>query len=307
MIRSGSHTPGVDSAAWGLPDHTALRIERPAPALRDLFAEYHVLDSDGPAIDGATSHALPNWPMLRVILAERPISLTLGPRRYDPLPEAALYGTTSRAMRVVSRGGVTIGVGVTPLGWSRLFAAPAEAFRDRVVPLAEVMDAGAVAALVAALRRSDRDLAVKGILDGFLAGRLRPPSADDAAIRALEAMVADEATTDIAGAAERAGIAPHTLRRLSRRYFGFPPKPLLVRARFLRALTRMMAEGIDGYDRLPPGYHDLSHFLRDARRFLGTTPLRFARLSNAFVEAGLRARAAVRAAGAREDAAADPS
>ena len=294
MIESGSHVPGVDAAAFGLPPHTALRIELPSPALSPFLADYHVLDSEGPRAHGAETWMLPAWPAIRVILGDRPISLRLGRRNYDPLPVASLYGTTSRAMRMTTHGGVTVGIGIKPLGWARFFRPKAELFRDQVVPLGRVMEPRLVDELVAALRACDQGPAVKPLLDGFFGRLCGPPCPDEELIRRLGALIADEETHDLATASERIGIPPVALRRLAARYFGFPPKTLLIRTRFLRSLLRMMAAGDDlDYRLIAPTYHDASHFLRDADRFLGMTPKRFARLDNQYLKAILRARAVV--------------
>ena len=77
--------------------------------------------------------------MIRIALTRGSISVRLGPRCYDPLPAAALYGTTTRAMQTTTHGGVTIGIGITPLGWSRLFTISAAAIRGQVISLSTLL------------------------------------------------------------------------------------------------------------------------------------------------------------------------
>ena len=301
MIESGSLTPGVSADDFGLPPGTALRIELPAPALRPFLTHYHVLDSDPAVWDGAVSWALPSWPIVRFTF-DAPMAMRLGNRVYDPPPEAALYGFTSKAREVRTRGGVTVGAGLTPLAWARLFDVRAERLRDQVVPLAEVLPTHEVEAVVARLAASDLGPAVAGILDGFFAPRLARPSGAEAAIRRLMAVVADDDIHDITAASEHAGLSPTALRRLSTRYFGFPPKTLLVQERFMRSLRRiMLAGGRPDYSQIAPTYFDKSHFLRDAGRFLGMTPRRFLSLDHAYVDAVMRAQALVRARDAVTD------
>lgn len=291
MIESGTGVAGVDARAWQLPAATALRIEVPAPDLRAFVTEYYVLDSDPQVHAGAVSYPLPSWPMLRFTLTPGPVSLRIGPRRYDPVPVAALWGTTTRAMQTITYGGVTVGVGITALGWSRLFTRGADKVRDQVVPLDTLMPPAAVEALVERLRAADlvTDLAL--ILDTFIRAHLLPPTPHDQAIRSLIDLINDEQTEDIASACDRLGLSPAALRRLSIRYFGYPPKVLLVRARFMRSLVRMMLAGGEAdYANIAPTYFDKSHFLRDARRFLDTTPRRFIQRENPYVLAIMRAR-----------------
>ena len=89
-------------------------------------------------------------------------------------------------------------------------------------------------------------------------------------------------------------ISPDTLRRLAVRHFGFTPKMLLRRARFLRSFVQLFVSGNPtDVTAIDPSYHDMPHFLRDANTFLGTTPRRFMQLANPFLTASVRARAAV--------------
>lgn len=294
MIESGTHTPGVSAADFRLPPNTALRFERPDPRLAGYITNYHVLDSEGPEVQGSVQYMLPSWPAIRIVLAENPIHLTIGNRRYEPLPVASLYGTTTRAMRMTTHGGVTIGAGISPLGWSRFFREPADRFRDRIVPLDTVMDPALVGPLVATLAASDRGPAVKAILDDFFLANMRPPSRHEPALRALMRLIQDDRTQDLTSAAERIGINPSRLRRLSTRHFGFPPKTLLIRTRFVRSFLKMhAARDYADYSLIADAYFDASHFLRDARRFLGMTPRQFMAMDTSYLDATLRAYALV--------------
>jgi AraC-like DNA-binding protein len=291
MIESGTHTPGVSARDFGLLPHMALRYEQPDPRLAGYLSDYHVLDSEGPAAMGSVEWMLPSWPAIRIILAEEPIILALGGTTYDPLPVASLYGTTSRAMRVTSHGGVTVGAGVTPLGWARLFDAPSDRFRDQIVPLGTVMPDSEVAELVSLLRASDRSLEVKGILDRFFLEHMGPPHPNEPVIRQIMALLVDDDTLDLSTAAAAIGIRPERLRRLSKRYFGFPPKTLLSRVRFLRSFLKMFeARDHSDYSLIADTYYDASHFLRDAQKFLGMTPKRFMAMKTPYLKAALRAR-----------------
>jgi len=289
MIESGSHTPGITAADFDLAPHTALRFEMPDDALRPALLGYHVLDADGPLAQGSVDWMLPAWPAIRIRLDDAPVRIDLARRSYDPVPRAALYGTTSTAMRVTSYGGVTVGAEISPTGWSRLFADPADRFRDRIVPLDSVWPPNVVAALVEELRASDQGPAVKAIFDRFFLARLGPPSPDDAEIAAILKLILDDETHDIASAAAAVGIDVLTLRRLATRHFGFTPKTLLMRTRFLRAFLRMLLANDARLNDVPAPYHDASHFLRDSNRFLGTTPRRFLSRNSPHLAASLRA------------------
>ena len=278
---------------FDLPPRTALRCEQSAPGLRDHVASYLVLDSE---VGGqATSEwMLPSWAQIWIVLTDEPVRVSIGNRRYDRIPPAVLYGVTSRAMPVSAHGGVTIGIDITPLGWARLFSRSAEKLRDRITPLEEVMPAAWVQELATTLRDSARALEVKGLLDGFFAQRLPEPHPDEPIIREIMALISDGNNSDLAGAAAALGIEARSLRRLTKQHFGFPPKILMMRTRFLQAFVELLSRGKrDGLAAVPATYHDTSHFIRDGKRFLGVTPRQFMALDTPYLLAALRARALV--------------
>lgn len=291
LIESGTLVRGIKAEAFGLPPDTALRCERPAPQLRDYLTSYAVLDSVVQESWHDLEWMLPGWGQIWIVMTPEPIKVKIGNRAYEPVPKALLYGVTSRAMPVSARGGVTVAIDLSPLGWARFIPRPAETLRDRLVPLETVLPAPMAEELGSRLARSDRAAAVKGVLDDFFSRHLPPPNPDEPRIREIWAAIADERAADLGAAAMIHGIDPRTASRLSRQYFGFPPKLLMMRARFLRALLGLLDARPDAdFKAVPPGYHDQSHFLRDARRFLGMTPRQYASHPSPYAAAARRAR-----------------
>ena len=291
MIASGSHVPDIDAQAFGLPAGTALRYERPAEPLRRLLPSYAVLDSDRRIFTGPDSWALPGWTQLWILLTDGPITVRLRNRHYGALGKAVAYGSTSRAMPVTSAGGVTVVIDVSPLGWLRWFAGPADLYRDRITPLETLWSEDWIEALMAGLHASDRGPGVKAVLDQFFLARLPPPRFDEVQVARAMALLADSDFAESREIAAALGLSTQALLRLTRRSFGHPPKLLMRRARFLRVLAAMlMAETTPASSDVPPGYHDVPHFLRDGEQFLGLTPRRFLAMPMPYLRAVLRAR-----------------
>ncbi len=278
-----------------MPDGMAIRYDRPAAALADFITGYHVYRSSAPpGGEGQVDWFLPATANVRIAIDAGPIAVSIGRRTYDPLPAASLFGPTSQALKATTHGGVMIGFGISALGWGRLMRRPAGDFRNRIVPLQDVLGHGFTNRLVAALQSAPDDAGVAPILDALLLERLGPPHRDAPLVRQIMEVLASDGPADMTSAAERLGIATHALRRLSVRHFGFPPKMLLMRARFLRSLIRLMSTGeAADYAMIDDSYFDASHFLRDSGSFLGMTPRRFMALTKPFLEASLRARDAV--------------
>ena len=294
MIPSGSLVPGIDPSSFALPAGTALRYERPAAALRALLPSYAVLDSDPAVWKGPDSWVLPGWAQLWIVLTSGTITVATRRRQPAPLAAAVVYGGSSRAMPVTSQGGVTVVVDVSPMGWARWFDRPADAMRDRIVPLDQFWPAERARALIDGLDASDRGVGVKPVLDAFFLAHLPPPHRDEPALARIEALMADDAMPAIGETAARLGLSHSSLLRLTNRHFGYGLKLMARRRRFLRVLTAMLiADPPPDHAAVPPGYHDVPHFLRDAEEFLGLTPRRFLALPMPYLRAVLRARTRV--------------
>ncbi|WP_375393138.1 helix-turn-helix domain-containing protein [uncultured Sphingomonas sp.] len=293
LIESGSLTPGIDPAAWRVPAGTALRYEVPDPVLRPLLPSYAVIEADPAIWTGPDDWLLPGWAQLWIVLTQGPVAVSMR-RRSVPLGAAMVFGGTSQAMPVVSHGGVTVVVDISPMGWARLFDTSAEAARDSITPLDQLGHASWAEDLSALLHASDRAGEVKGLLDAFFLSRLPPPHRDEAAIARLAAALNGDTTADGGALADGLGLTPRAVRQLALQHFGHGPKVLMRRTRFLRALTAMlMADEAPDFAIAPPGYHDVPHFLRDAKLFLGLTPRRFLAIGMPYQRAALRARTMV--------------
>jgi AraC-like DNA-binding protein len=74
------------------------------------------------------------------------------------------------------------------------------------------------------------------------------------------------------------GMSTRHLARLCHSFYGFPSKTVLRRRRFMRALGGFSgSRGDNGgwQDAIGEDYCDQSHFIREFKRFAGTTPTRF--------------------------------
>ncbi|KQN81302.1 helix-turn-helix domain-containing protein [Sphingomonas sp. Leaf62] len=293
-VVGGTETPDIPPALFAMPPGMAIRYERPDPALADYTTGYHLYAASGPASIGMENWFLPGTANVRVTLDAGPIAVSIGRRIFNPMPQASLCGPSSHALHTLTNGGIMIGFGVSALGWSRFFAEGADRYADRIEPLDDVASPGFADRLVATLSAVEDEHGVKAALDRFLLAEIGPPSPDEALIRRIALLVVDDAPGGLAQAAREWDISPEALRRICRRHFGFLPKTLLIRSRFLRSLIPLIeSRGEIDYSSIDPAYFSASHFLRDSHAVLGTTPRRFLHEQIDFLVASLRARAAV--------------
>lgn len=288
----GTNLPGVPASAFAMPPGMRMRYDVPAPALANCVTGYAIYAADSRA--PMFNWYLPAPPKIIVLLDAGPLSVRLRNRDVHVEDHACVWGPTAHAYRTTTHGGISVGIGLSAEGWSRLAARSARPFANQVVPLTQFTSANMRARLVDALEAVEDDADLAGVLDRMLPEILGPerPGADK--LRALDRLVLSDGVIGVEDMAERMGLDPQALRRLAADHCGVPVKALLTRARFVRSFVRwLMAGEPASYQGIDSSYHDVSHFLRDAGKYLGTTPRRFARLEIPYLRASLRARAAV--------------
>ena len=277
------------SAEQRLQGGGVARYERPAESIRDFITGYHFYSA--PRGQPRDDWFLPGAANIRVSWSNKPIAVTIGDRHYDPLPPAALFGPTSRALHARTRGGFMVGIGISALGWARLFRQSAEDVADRIVPLDAMWPQADMAALVGLLQQHDVATPVAPLLDRFLRPRLLEEQRDEPLIARLAALVLREDMMAVGAIVEAMGVDETRVRRLAYRYFGFSPKHLIRRATFLRSIISVTRAGATPTrTAIDESYSDHSHFIREAHRFLGMTPGQFVELTKPFLTASLELR-----------------
>jgi methylphosphotriester-DNA--protein-cysteine methyltransferase len=275
-----------------MPEGMSIRYDMPAPGLAVFITGYtaYSAESRQPQVDWF----LPAPVMLGIALDAGPIHPRIGNRQFPPMVQASLIGPTSRPFSVTTHGGTMVGIGISAAGWAAMTGRSAVEFHNRIVPADTVLDPTIVERLIEALNAAPDKAALRPVLDELLPALFVREDPNDAYIRALMRLVVRPGMIEVGELAAELGITASTLRRLSQRYFGMPSKLLLRRARFLRSFLQLFVSGNPtDASAIDPSYHDMPHFLRDANTFLDTTPRRFMQLANPFLEASVRARAAV--------------
>ena len=205
----------------------------------------------------------------------------------------AATGPSSRAVRF-SVGPIRIwGIGLLPLGWAKYIGAPA-------VTLANVVTDGFVHPAFAgfgSLARTlfgpepDCEAELARIVDHFTAlGGCKID--DEARIVAVHDALIDPDVHSVTGLVERSGCSQRTMERVCQRAFGFSPKLLLRRQRFMRSLAQFMLDpSLRWIGAIDSHYHDQAQFVRDFREFMGMTPRQYAALDKPILKAIMHERA----------------
>jgi methylphosphotriester-DNA--protein-cysteine methyltransferase len=259
----------------------------PAPALRAYVTFYYFLTADGPVDD----FLYPEWGNIRFRLSGDWHVVMEG---YGPAPQIdTLFGPTDRCARFTTSGGRALGFGLTPIGWRRLIDESASVMANRVRPLSDELGVAA-GDLHAAFAEDSSDVAGVARLDRMLTELIARRPAESSQMIVVDSVLRDR-PTDVLEFAEAVGVSPRTLQRLCLDLYGFAPKRLIRRQRFLDTLGKFRtAVGEPLQTALDAAYFDQAHFYRDFRDFMGMSPRAYFTASRALMA---RAAMAQQAAG----------
>lgn len=186
------------------------------------------------------------------------------------LPTVSLVGFTSAAFDVVPEAdGMLYGCGLWPLGWAEVVRQDAGVLSDCAVPASGVWPQ----ACGAWQRDTPQAAADEGwaALEAFARHLIatRRPSPDAGRIAAIDAWLNSSEEAD--ALCKALGVSPRQVARITCRTHGGPPRLIAGKWRALRAAAELGLAGNDG-GAVWARYADQSHFIREFRRFIGSTP-----------------------------------
>jgi len=263
----------------------SVRFFRLSPPLQPYFTAIYattITGRDGVLVE---DYLHPEWAALRFTEGPPPLAC-VGPGELEPQWPFVANGPTSKAIHFGVTQSRVWGIGLQPAGWAKFVFTPAHevanvtvdgsthpTFRQFAPLLDRIIDAG-----------GDADEIALRINDFFLEMVDLPVPHEEQIVACQEAM-RDPEMAGVAELGERLGMNRRSLERFCLRYFGFPPKLLLRRQRFLRSLSQFMLDpslkwigAIDGQ------YHDQAQFVREFKAFMGLTPRQYAAMPHPILE-----------------------
>ena len=268
----------------------AVRFHEPPEDLARYFTTFYRVEFDCP--DGPVRDALhPEWGGLRFFSGSCPVSRIDGGGEVRDADFSAM-GPSSKPVEFELDSCRMWGIGLLPLGWATFMGVPAHGMANRIfdgraepgfaqfLPLAD--------RLTGAPENESEEL---DRLVAFFREEVPRNGAEDPRIVAIHQVLLDPTLPDVAGMAARTGLNPRTMERLCRKAFGFGPKKLLRRQRFMRSLADFMLDPSLGWiEAIDSLYFDQSHFVRDCHEFLGMAPSEYAALDHPVLAAFMRER-----------------
>lgn len=253
------------------------RFHPPPEDLRRYFTTFYVTTIRVPD-GGVVRDALqPEWANLRIFSGASPVSWFEGK---EPLQGTnfTATGPSSRPCNFTLGTTRFWGIGFIPLGWDRFVHEPADKHRNIMVDGYSHPTFAHFAPLANALFGPEPDeQAELDRIIAFFRSLDRRADADEARIQAIHAAMIDPRIDSVCGMVERTGIGQRTIERLCQRAFGFSPKMLLRRQRFMRSLAQFMLDpSLKWIEAIDSNYHDQAQFVREFHEFMGMTPREYA-------------------------------
>ncbi|MDO9368135.1 MAG: helix-turn-helix domain-containing protein [Sphingopyxis sp.] len=265
-------------------------------ALRPYLSTIYLTDvalSDGNRIE---DYLHPEWANLRFVDGDPPLA-AIGDQPVVEAPRFIATGPTSKATFFAVGNMRTWGIGILPMGWAKFIPLPAEDLADQSTDGVTHPAFASFAPLLETLRQANDVDAAAALIDSHFCALLANAPPDDPAVLAAHRALVDDDLSSVADLSAKLSLSERTIERLSRRAFGFSPKLLLRRQRFLRSLARFMLDpSMAWIDTMDHHYYDQAQFTRDFQRFMGMSPRDYAARPKPILGAAAVARAA--AAGA---------
>lgn len=224
-----------------------VRFFRLSEELQPYFTALYLFEID--CSDDFMVHDLlhPEWAAMRFTQSGEGPFGAITPEPIRPTSPFVISGPTSRAIKFALGPSRIWGLGLQPAGWARYLALPASQFADQIVDARHVPAFAPFLPLLDNVRnaRTGFDETARLINAHLLDLDARSAPVHPKVFEVQEAL-RDPEIADVERLAGRIDIGRRSLERLCSRYFGFPPKLLLRRQRFLRSLARFMLANSEG-------------------------------------------------------------
>lgn len=292
MGEAGKTGGRTAQGAEGAPRVHAAFYE-PPEEFAGCFTSFYHLTLDLP--DGAapvTDYLQPEWGNIRFFCGSPP-EAQIGANAVRGAPFVGT-GPSSLPCRF-SLGTVRMwGVGFMPLGWARFFAADASSVANIICDGAAHHAFAHFAGMTQALCDPHSTVEEQHTaLIAMLTAMMRP-CRDEARIARIHAALVGGQHTSVNTLADECALSVRTLERLCARYFGFSPKLLMRRQRFMRSLTSYMLDRRARWtEAMDADYHDQAQFTREFREFMTMSPSEYAARDHPILTSFMEARARV--------------
>lgn len=268
------------------------RFFAPPPEFQGCFTTFYHLDLSIEEGGVISDHLQPEWAGIRFFSGSTP-NASLGRSEVSNVRFGA-SGPSSLPTHFEIGATRMWGVGFLPLGWCRYFDVAASSLANHTCDGETHPAFEKFAPLVDSLcdPASDDQAQFDAICE-TMRSLMQPTKDDEKVVRVHRALV-NENVGNVSDFAKEAGLSTRSLERICGRYFGFAPKLLMRRQRFMRSLTTfMLHRNAKWTDAMDEHYHDQAQFTREFRKFMGMSPSAYASMEHPILTAFVEARARI--------------
>jgi AraC-like DNA-binding protein len=249
-------------------DQINLQYEAPDGPLRQLVSSFYKFDYRGDALNE----------LERADRAQFRITLSgdgwyrFGDIEIPAFP-VTVIGPTTKPFQSLSNGPISIfGWGMLPSGWAALMGAEAENWIDKAFDARQIFG-DSVIELQNQLIEADRaeeQFRIGNVAATEIYRKMQGAPFEFTAMVDRWLMADSDPVVDALIA--ESGLSVRQLERMTKRYYGMPPKKLARKYRALRAASRIAhGDSLDDTE-LGLAFYDQSHLTREIKQFTGLTP-----------------------------------
>ncbi|MEM8695765.1 MAG: helix-turn-helix domain-containing protein [Pseudomonadota bacterium] len=190
----------------------------------------------------------------------------------DAAPVTIIGPTTGPTIGHVQGPLEIFGIGLQPAGWGSLMGADAEGHTNRLIDAASIFGDGVMEAH-AAIDAAETMAEKAAIGEAFARELLK--DAESSPIwftRIVDEWLSGSASPDINDLIERSELSKRQVERMTKRFYGAPPKLLARKYRALRAASLLVRKDGDDSEPVEDAFYDQSHLIREIKEFTGVTP-----------------------------------
>lgn len=262
-----------------------VRFYPPPEDLRGCFTTFYVTEIDPGREDRLRDSLHPEWAGMRFFHPQGPESWMDSGERIQGA-RFQVTGPTSHPIHFSLPRTRMWGFGLLPLGWAKYIRLPAVNYANRICDGYDDQNFAAFHPLADRLFSSNLDEStdLDTIVDFFRRFKAKP-LADERRILAIHAGLVDPEVSTVTDLVDRVAASQRTVERISHRHFGFSPKLLLRRQRFMRSIAQFMLDpSLKWIGAMDSNYHDQAQFVRDFHEFMGLTPTEYSGQSHPVLE-----------------------
>lgn len=262
------------------------RFHPPPEDLRPYFTTFYYTEID-PGEQALLHDCLhPEWGGLRIFTQPGPEGWFVGGDRVKGMG-TIFTGPSTRPLHFALPKIRMWGVGFLPLGWARFVKLEASCYANRLFDVAQQEECARFTPLSSLLLAGDGASEAEELarLVAFFRGLPDEDPDDQDRIVAIHRALVDPDLATVQDLVERVDVSQRTIERTCQRHFGFSPKQLLRRQRFMRSLAQFMLDpSLKWIGAIDSHYHDQAQFVRDFREFMGMSPREYAAMPHPVLE-----------------------